>query len=159
MREWPLEIRALLARIQRPAPRGRACSRRQLRVPFLFEAGLRYEDPQTGPRRIIVHTRDRTDSRISFLTDTHLLVGQQVELDFTRCAATASLGPVPARVRRCRQFLDGWFDCVVELGDTARRPLSWWERTVHWLGEFTGFGPDDRRGHGTPGPQRRDRAA
>jgi hypothetical protein len=137
----------LLAQIERPTPRAKQ-TRRGSRAPFLFEAELRFDDPRTGPTQVIVHTRDRCETRISFLTDSHLSPGQLVELDFSNSPDVASPGRVPGRVRRCRQFYAGWFDCVMQIGVTARRPLTWWERTIHWVGELTGFGPDDRRGHG-----------
>jgi len=151
-RDWPIEVRALLEGLQRRKLKPER-ARRPERKPFLFEAAVEFDHPQRRKQRIIVHTRDRTDSRIAFLTDRCFELGQLVELDFSGCDATAPLGRIPGRVRRCKQFHEGWFDCVIQLGETARRPMTWWERALHWLGEATGFGPDDRRGHG--GPRRR----
>ena len=89
------------------------------------------------------------------MTDAFLEMGQLVELDFATLAETESLGQVACRIRRCRQFQEGWFECVAQVGVTARKPLTLWERLRHWIGETTGFGPNDQRGH-TP---RRGRAA
>ena len=146
-RDWPLEVRALLAKLQRCATNTR-CLRRQPRDPFFFVASVHFDDPQRKRQQATIHTRDRSRSCVAFMTQAHLELGQLVELDFTQSPATQQLGRLTGRVRRCRQFHEGWFDCVMQLGATARRSLSWWERAIRWLGEATGFGPNDRRGHG-----------
>jgi hypothetical protein len=145
-KQWPIEVRALLARLQRSAL-VKSNRRRGGRRPFLFEAVAQFDDARRGSQRVTVHTRDRTDTHIAFLTDAHLEIGQAVDLDFTVTPATETLGRVACRVRRCRQFQEGWFECVVHIGVDVRRPLSWRERVLRWLGETTGFGPDEYRGN------------
>ena len=156
---WPVEIRALVAALPRhAAPRSQRQARkarRNPRHPFNFAASLTYEHPREGKRRLTVYTRDQNGSHIGFVTDAFLEMGQLVELDFTALPETSPLGRMPCRIRRCRQFQEGWFDFVAQLGATARRPLTLWERLRHWIGETTGFGPDDQRGH----TSRRGRAA
>jgi hypothetical protein len=126
----------------------RPFARRHARHPFLYEAIVRFEDPHRGSEQAAIFTRDRTGSHIAFLTTERFELGQLVHLDFTHLPATEALRRIPGRVRRCRQCHEGWFDCLVQVGVTARHSPSLWERAARWIGEMTGFGPDDRRGHG-----------
>jgi hypothetical protein len=145
IRNLPFEARALVASLQRPnaAVRNR---RKSVRHPFLYEIAVQIRDPRDGrvERSVRVHTRDRNDTCIAFLADTVVPVGQEIVLDFTASPQTQALGRITAQVRRCRQFVEGWFECVAQVGIEARREPTTWERFSHWVGEFTGFGPDSR---------------
>ena len=156
---WPVEIRALVAALPRrvtPSTRRQARkARRCARHPFSFSAVLSYDHPERGTQKLTVYTRDQNGTHVGFISDVLLTQGQLVELDFTTLPETQSLGRIACRVRRCRQFQEGWFDCVAQVGATARRPVTLWGRLRHWIGETTGFGPDDHRGQAG----RRGRAA
>ena len=130
---WPMEVRALVAKLQQ---RGLVTGnrRKSVRHPFFFEATVRYTGADLTHAQATVYTRDRNDTCIAFLADMQLAVGQHVVLDFTRTEDTAVLGQVSARVIRCRQFHDGWFESVVQLG-TASEPAkqSAWQSFCDWL--------------------------
>jgi hypothetical protein len=141
---WPMEIRALVAKLQQ---RGLVSGnrRKSVRHPFLFEATVRYTGTDLTHTKATVYTRDRNDTCIAFLADTRLAVGQYAVLDFTGTQEAAALGCIACRVMRCRQFHDGWFECVVQLGSDAPAPTSAWRSLCNWLGEATGFGGNPKR--------------
>jgi hypothetical protein len=145
IRNLPFEVRALVASLQQPSAAARN-RRKSARHPFLYEVVVRTRHPRTGAQRnLTCHTRDRNDGHVAFLTAAMLPVGSEVVLDFTTQPETQPLGRIHARVRRCRQFVSGWFECVAFVGaDVRTGPTSSWERFTHWVGEFTGFGPDRR---------------
>jgi hypothetical protein len=146
VKKLPLELRALFASFSPPSAAVRN-RRRSPRRPFIYPVAMhvRTEGDSRNDVTLWVHTRDRNETCISFLADAHVSAGTLVVLDFSGTAETATLGRISCRVRRCRQFREGWFECVVEMGDGQRREVSAWERFVHWLGESSGFGPDCRR--------------
>lgn len=148
IRNLPFEIRALVASLQKPSAAARN-RRKSVRHPFLYEFALRVRDERGENHALRCHTRDRNDTHVAFLTDAMLPAGCEIVLDFTTSPDTHVLGQIPARVRRCRQFVGGWFECVAQAGVEARRERTSWERFTHWFGEFTGFGPDCRRAAGT----------
>ena len=145
IRHLPMEVRALVSSLRQPSAAARN-KRKSVRHPFLFEFVLRARHPRTGAERSLTcHTRDRNDGHIAFLSKAMLPMGSAVVLDFTTRPETQPLGRIQARVRRCRQFASGWFECVAMVGTDARcEPTGSWERFTHWVGEFTGFGPDRR---------------
>ena len=132
-RNWPMEIRALVTKLQQ---RGLVTGnrRKSVRHPFLFEATVRYTGADLTHTQAKVYTRDRNDTCIAFLADAHLAVGQYVVLDFTTSEDTVVLGRISCRVIRCRQFHEGWFESVVQLG-TASEPAkqSAWQSFCDWL--------------------------
>ena len=130
---WPMEIRALVAKLQQ---RGLVTGnrRKSVRHPFLFEATVRYTGADLTHAEATVYTRDRNDTCIAFLADAHLAVGQYVVLDFTNSEETAVLGRISCRVMRCRQFHEGWFECVVQLGSAvAPESRSAWRSLCDWF--------------------------
>jgi len=48
------------------------------------------------------------------VTDVHLKPQQSVMIEIA-CGAPTPPKRLHAQVRRCRQFREGWFDCVVQL--------------------------------------------
>lgn len=130
---WPMEMRALVAKLQQ---RGLVSGNRRKseRFPFLFEATVRYTGADLTHSRATIYTRDRNDTCIAFLADTQLAVGQYAVLDFTNTQDAAVLGCIACRVMRCRQFYEGWFECVVQLGSDARKPDSLWGSLFSWFG-------------------------
>jgi hypothetical protein len=145
IRHLPMEVRALVSSSgslrRRLETSGRACGIR-------FCLNLSFARATRAPgaeRSLTCHTRDRNDGHIAFLSKAMLPMGSAVVLDFTTRPETQPLGRIQARVRRCRQFASGWFECVAMVGTDARcEPTGSWERFTHWVGEFTGFGPDRR---------------
>lgn len=129
---WPMEVRALVAKLQQ---RGLVTGnrRKSVRHPFLFEATVRYTGADLTHAQATVYTRDRNETCIAFLADTQLAVGQHVVLDFTRTEDTAVLGQVTSRVIRCRQFHEGWFECVVQLGSSVTARRSPWRALCSWF--------------------------
>jgi len=130
--KWPMEVRALVTKLQQ---RGLVSGNRRssVRHPFLFEATVRYTSADLTHTQAKVYTRDRNETCIAFLADMHLAVGQYVVLDFTRTEDTAILGQVTSRVIRCRQFHEGWFECVVQLGAATVKPRSTWQALCDWF--------------------------
>jgi hypothetical protein len=145
IRNLPFEGRALVASLQQPSAAARN-RRKSQRHPFLYEVVVRTRHPRTGAERTLTcHTRDRNDAHIAFITEAMLPLGSEVVLDFTTRPETQPLGRITARVRRCRQFVGGWYECVAFAGaDIRHEPTTSWGRFTHWVGEFTGFGPDRR---------------
>jgi len=129
---WPMEVRALVAKLQQ---RGLVTGNRRasVRHPFFFEATVRYTSADLTHAQAKVYTRDRNETCIAFLADTQLAVGQHVVLDFTHTRDTAILGQVTSRVIRCRQFHEGWFECVVQLGSPTGKPSSAWRALFGWF--------------------------
>ena len=129
---WPMEVRALVAKLQQ---RGLVTGnrRRSERFPFFFEATVRYTGADLSHAQTKVYTRDRNETCIAFLADTQLAVGQHVVLDFTNTEETAVLGRVSCRVMRCRQFHEGWFECVVQLGSNIVARATGWRALCSWF--------------------------
>ena len=141
--KWPMEIRALVAKLQQ---RGLVSGnrRKSVRHPFLFEATVRYTGADLTHTQATVYTRDRNDTCIAFLADAQLAVGQHVILDFSGAQEAAVLGRISCRVMRCRQFYEGWFEAVVQLGVETRKPTSAWRSFCRWFG-FGGNEADRQR--------------
>ena len=145
----PMEVRALFASFQRkPQVRRERRTGPRRRRQFVFPVPMHVLPPDgsaTPSRTICVHTRDRCDACISFLADQMLEMNALVVIDFTTSAETASLGKLQCRIRRCRQFREGWFECLAQFSTSERKPQSTWQRFKGWLGETSGFGPDSGR--------------
>ncbi|HWP41580.1 MAG TPA: hypothetical protein VNL70_11680 [Tepidisphaeraceae bacterium] len=118
---WPLEIRALLVSLRARAYVQNNRRRGQRRA-YETQATLWYSPPDQDadrpPRQATIYTRDATARTLAFVTDVHLKPHQNVVIEI------ASAGPTPparlqGQVRRCRQFRDGWFDCVVHLSSVS----------------------------------------
>ena len=131
-RNWPMEVRALITKLQQ---RGLVTGnrRKSVRHPFTFEATVRYTGADLTHAKAKIYTRDRNETCIAFLADTQLAVGQYVVLDFAHTEETAVLGQISCRVIRCRQFHDGWFEAVVQLGSNTPKPVSGWRSFCDWF--------------------------
>jgi hypothetical protein len=70
-----------------------------------------------------VYTRDVSDRVVSFLLDAHISPGQQVEIELPEhCPAPQRFA---CRVRRCRQFDEGWFEAVAQVEPSPPQRRSW----------------------------------
>lgn len=129
---WPIEVRALIAKLQQ---RGLVTGnrRKSVRHSFHFEATVRFTGTDLTRSQAKVYTRDRNETCIAFLADTQLAVGQHVVLDFTNTEEAAVLGRVSCRVMRCRQFHEGWFECVVQLGSSMISRATGWRALCSWF--------------------------
>jgi hypothetical protein len=120
--DWPLEVQALIQSMRRNAHSWQE-RRAMRRYAYLVDATVWYRQDESI-NRARAHTRDAKPGTISFITTAFLQKGQKVILELPEVsAATASAvaaaglpsGRANGRIRRCRQFQEGWMDCVMDL--------------------------------------------
>lgn len=117
--KWPLEVRALVAslRVQnRYIDRDR---RRGGRKQFEVQATLWFKDQKGQPQRENAYTRDLSGRMIALVSTIHLKPGQSVILDLP--STGGEIQRKQGHIRRCRQLDGGWYDCVLELDNGAKR--------------------------------------
>jgi hypothetical protein len=108
---WPLEVRAVLQALARPAPSGKE-RRTRSRAESRMEAKL-WLNQSNGTAPVVVYLRDYDERAVSFITEAMLKSGQIVELEMTMADGKARR--VPCQVGRCRQFREGWFEGVLQV--------------------------------------------
>jgi hypothetical protein len=114
---WPMEVRALLNSLQKQAyvPKNRrGGSRREYRV----QAILWYKDSANQPQQTTVYTRDATAHGVAFLTQQCFKGGQSVILEIPTNGCAPRL---QGHIRRCRQFKEGWFECVMQFPPSKKK--------------------------------------
>jgi hypothetical protein len=105
-----MEIRALLGSLQTKAyvPSNRRGSPRRT---YEVQAILWFKDPTDQPQQATIYTRDANDVAVAFLAQQPFRIGQSTVLEIpTDDGAQRFAG----HIRRCRQFRDGWFECLIK---------------------------------------------
>jgi hypothetical protein len=114
--DWPLEARALLTRITTPRdPRGGERRTRERHTVRL--RGTARIPGSRSPAEVF--TRELTPRVVSFFVAQHIAENLLVELALEAPGETRK---VLCRVRRCRQFREGWFEVYGQV-ESARRGL------------------------------------
>jgi len=103
--------------------------RARCRVRYRVEAGLQLlaDDADEAPRRI--YTRDMTPLGIGFVTHDPLPLGAGANLLLP--ASTGGADMVACNVTRCREIVNGWFDCAVSFKEEKHEPITMECRTIH----------------------------
>jgi hypothetical protein len=106
---WPMEIRALMASLQTQVyvPNNR---RRSVRRTYQVQAILWFKDAGNSPRHTTIYTRDATEKAVAFLAQQPFKIGQSTILEIPSDDGAQRFA---GHIRRCRQFRDGWFECLI----------------------------------------------
>lgn len=118
---WPLEVQALIQSMRRNAHTLQ--ERRSMRRHAFLVHGTVWHRQDKAVDRAHAYTRDARPGTISFVTTAFLRKGQKVILEVPDEIEPASAhgvvpsGRVNGRICRCRQFQEGWMDCVMELDE------------------------------------------
>lgn len=126
--DWSPEVQALMQVLCREPHFGgnrRRCDRKRYHV----EATVTHADEGQNQRTIPVFTRNISAGYVAFICGCVVRVGQTVSMTFP--LPGGGVRTATGTVRRCRQFYEGWFDCVVRFETPpkqTRRRWSWFGR-------------------------------
>lgn len=116
--DWPIEIRALINAL-RTSVYISDDRRKHRRRPYEVAALLWFKDDRKQVSSTPVFTRDATGFSAAFVTQMCLKPGQSVILEVP--APGGADCRLQGHIRRCRQFRDGWFDCVMSFNESPAR--------------------------------------
>jgi hypothetical protein len=115
---WPMEVRALIRSMRRRADTSQE-RRSTRRHDYLVDATIWYHQDQRL-ESAHAYTRDVRPGSIAFVTTRFFQKGEKVVLELPESeqisvGGKVFAGRVQGQIRRCRQFREGWMDCVMQL--------------------------------------------
>ena len=114
---WPMEVRALLGSLQTQAyvPKNRRSSERRT---YEVQAVLWFKDCGGQPQQTTIYTRDANDRAVAFVAQQPFKIGQSTILEIPTPEGAQRFA---GHIRRCRQFREGWFECLIMFPIADRR--------------------------------------